>query len=139
MQGSSPPVEANAADAKGQRLTGSESSNETVQFPRRFAGSERWPPSGVTDAMATSPRNGVPPVCVLLRACAAGAAAALCGAAGDQGLPGGTAGRRAHALLLGEGGRAGQSSAASENHRRGSGGCNQTSDIVRLIVGSVCV
>ena len=54
----------------------------------------------------------------------AGATAPVCGAAGDQSSAGGTADRCTGTLLLAKGAREGQSSAASENHRRGSGGCS---------------
>lgn len=55
----------------------------------------------------------------------AGAAAAVWSAAGDQSSSGGTAGWHAGSLLLTKGTWEGQSSAATENHRRWSGGCHQ--------------
>lgn len=52
----------------------------------------------------------------------AGAAAAVWSTAGDQSSSGRTAGGRTGALLLAKGAGEGQSSVASENHGRGSGG-----------------
>lgn len=52
----------------------------------------------------------------------AGAAAGVCGSAGDQSSPGGTAGRCTGTLLLAKGAGEGQSSVASENHGCGGGG-----------------
>lgn len=58
----------------------------------------------------------------LLLCSVAGAAAAVCSAAGDQGSSGGAAGRCADALLLATGAREGQPPSAAEDHGLGGGG-----------------